>query len=201
MAVDFEKIDLYKRYLNTVQPIIDKYFEEQKEYIKCSKGCSHCCEHGAYPYTEVEFTYLILGLLKLEPVIREEALQRIRDLKEEYSKTEDKKNFMHRCPFLGNDGCCLLYDFRGIICRTFGLIHKDHQNGHVTMSFCHELGLNYAEVYNKETKKLDYDKVKELGYKNIPQAYLLGLKNLMSEELLEGTSLEFGEIKPLIEWL
>ena len=144
---------------------------------------------------------MLLGLLKLDIEIREKALQRIRDLKEEYAKAEDKKHFMHRCPFLGENGCCILYDFRGLICRTFGLIHKDHQSGKVTMSFCYEYGLNYAEVYNKEIKKLDYDKVKKLGYKNIPQAYLLGLKNLMSEDIFENEKLDFGEIKSLIEWL
>ena len=200
MAVDFEKVDLYKKYLNTVQPILDGYFEEQKEYICCQKGCAYCCEKGAYPFSEVEFIYLMLGFLKLDIKIREGVLARIRDLKAEYEKSEDKSKFMYRCPFLGEDKMCTVYDFRGIICRTFGLIQKQ-SDGKTIMAFCRELGLNYAKVFDFETKKIDYNKVKELGYKNIPQAYLIGLKNLMSKEFLGDNELEFGEIKSLIDWL
>ena len=200
MAVDFQKVDMYKKYLNTVQPILDGYFEEQKEFLCCTKGCAYCCEKGAYPFSELEFIYIMLGFLKLDIETREGVLSRIRDLKSQYEKCEDKKNFMYRCPFLGEDKVCTVYEFRGLICRTFGLIQK-LSDGKTIMAFCREHGLNYAKVFDFETQKIDYDKVKELGYKNIPQAYLIGLKNLMSEEFLGENKIEFGEIKSLIEWL
>lgn len=200
MAVDFEKIDMYKKYLNTLQPILDSYFEEQKEYICCKSGCAHCCEKGAYPFSEVEFIYLMLGFLKLDSQVREPILERIRTLKLEYEKAEKPKDFMYRCPFLGEDKMCTIYEFRGLICRTFGLIQKQN-DGKTVMAFCRELGLNYAKVFDFETQKIDYEKVKELGYKNIPQAYLIGLKNLMSKDFLGDNKLEFGEIKSLIDWL
>lgn len=200
MEIDFEKVNLYKKYLNTLQPILDGYFEEQKEFLCCQKGCAHCCERGAYPFSKLEFIYIMLGLLKLDPETRDGVLSRIRELKSQYEQCEDKTKFMYRCPFLNEEKVCTIYDFRGIICRTFGLIQKQ-SDGRVIMAFCRELGLNYAKVFDFETKKIDYEKVKELGYKNIPQAYLIGLKNLMSEEFLGENKLDFGEVKPLIEWL
>ena len=58
--LDYNKLELYKKYLNTIQSFLDKYFEDQKEYICCQKGCAHCCEKGAYPYSQIEFDYLMI---------------------------------------------------------------------------------------------------------------------------------------------
>lgn len=195
---DFSK---YKQYLNTISLALDEYFEDQKEYLCCKKGCSFCCERGSYPYSELEFKYLLLGFFKIETGERIKVIERIRDLKEEYSKyTDSETTFSHRCPFLSENKECLVYDYRGLICRTFGIFTQQH-NGEYTIPFCHELGLNYSTVYNPEIKNFDYDKVKELGYKNYPKPYKTNLKNLMSETLFVDEPINFGEMKPLIEWL
>ena len=200
--MDFTSDDIvtYKKYLNTIDQVLNKYFEEQKEYICCKQGCSHCCERGEYPYSQIEYTFLIMGLLTLELAKQQEIIIRIKNLKKEYETRDKNKSFSHRCPFLGTDNNCMVYDYRGVICRTFGLL-TEHSSGKYSLPFCHSLGLNYSKVYNTETKKIDYEAVKNLGYKNLPTPYRTNLKTLMSPEMFVGNPLNFGEIKPLIEWL
>ena len=107
---------------------------------------------------------------------------------------------MHRCPFLGDDNICTVYEFRGLICRTFGLL-TTRDNKNISMPFCQELGLNYSKIYDSKTKTFDPELIKKHGYKNIPKIYDLRFKTLMSEDIFVDKKIEFGEIKALIEWL
>lgn len=200
MEYSIEDFSKYKKYLNTISKVLDEYFENQKEYICCKKGCAYCCEHGQYPLSELEFHYLLLGFFKLDMKKQQEIIQKIKSLKEEYQKTEDKANFMYKCPFLGDDKVCTVYDFRALICRVFGLIIK-HESEKISLPFCHSLGLNYSKVYDPENKMIDYEKVKALGYKEEPDVHKTNLKRLMSADFFEGEPLKFGEIKSLIDWL
>ena len=52
-----------------------------------------------------------------------------------------------------------------------------------------------------KNKKIDTDKIKEYGYKNMPEVHRTNLKRLMSPEFFENEPIDFGEMKPLIEWL
>lgn len=198
--LNFDELRVYKQYLNTVQGILNEHFENQKEYICCQKGCSHCCETGAYPYSRLEFDYLMIGFFKMDLKAQQGVIKRIQELKKEYETVENKEKFMYRCPFLGEDKVCTVYNHRGLICRTFGLL-KPNKDGKINMPFCQSLGLNYSKVYNREKKMLDENLVKELGYKNTPKAYQVDLKTLMAKDLFKDTVLDFGEIKSLIDWL
>ena len=201
MDYTLEDFFVYKRYLNTIDEVLKRYFEDQKEYIFCKKGCSHCCEIGTYPYTDLEFKYLLLGFFRIPMKEQQKVIKRIQDLKKEYQECEDKKKFEHRCPFLDDDGVCTVYEYRGMICRTFGLITMLDDGGCV-IPFCQELGLNYSNVYDPINKRIDMEKVKKLGFKNIPHPRKTSLKTIMSPEMFEGESpIDFGERKALIEWL
>lgn len=198
--LDFEGLKLYKQYLNTIQSYLDECFEDQKEYICCHKGCAHCCEKGAYPYSQIEFDYLMIGFFKMDLKEQQNVIRRIQNLKAEYSEIKDKEHFMYRCPFLNEQNLCTVYEYRGLICRIFGLL-KPNKDGEIIMPFCQSLGLNYSKVYNREKKILDPELVEQLGYKKTPKAYQLSFKNLMSDDLFNDVKIEFGEIKNLIEWL
>ena len=198
--MDFERLKTYKQYLNTIQSVLNKYFENQAEYIFCKKGCAHCCKKGVYPYSEVEFQYLTLGFMNLPQNIQMKITEKILKLKEEYKNCETKNEFYHACPFLGDDDECLVYDFRGIICRNFGILQINSEN-RVLMPFCQSLGLNYSNVYDDENRKFDFSLVEKNGYKNIPKPFPVSRKLLMDKDLFEGEPLDFGESKALIEWL
>ena len=190
----------YKKYLNSISVVLNKYFEDQKEYICCKKGCFHCCEYGAYPFSELEYKFMIIGFMTLDTNSKLEILHNIKLLKDQYHNLGNKENFYHTCPFLKRNKECSIYEYRGIICRTFGLITQ-LKDGTFTLPFCCDLDLNYSKVYNSKTKKIDYKKVQEYGYKVKPNAYRTSLGTIMSEEIFKEDPINFGEIKPLIEWL
>ena len=45
---------LYDSFLINLDKKISKYNDLHKDFICCRKGCSHCCEKGDYPISEVE---------------------------------------------------------------------------------------------------------------------------------------------------
>ena len=52
----------YEKFLKEVlEPKLEKYFEEQCEFVKCKEGCSSCCEVGEYPFSRLELEYLMSG--------------------------------------------------------------------------------------------------------------------------------------------
>lgn len=182
----------YEKFLEILSQDLEMMFEHQKDYICCREGCSFCCENGEYPFTEIEFEFLMQGFNNIDNKLQQK-------IKDNISKISlDKKGF-YTCPFLINKKCAV-YKNRGIVCRTFGLISKD-VNGHVDGPFCGKLGLNYADVYDKETKKLRMDIVESKGYKNLPRIFSLDISNIRKLDLVKELNIEFSPQKSLIEWL
>ena len=103
MDYSFEDYSKYRQYLNTIDIALNGYFEEQKDYIFCKKGCGHCCEKGQYPYSELEAKFLLLGFFKIPMHEQQKIIQNIIKTKEEYAKAENKKNFSYACPFLNEE--------------------------------------------------------------------------------------------------
>jgi len=195
-------IEKYEKYLEIIGTrLLKKYFEQQKEYIKCKEGCSHCCETGQYPYSQVEFQYLMLGyetLSEEEKSIVQEKIKKVKKEKEEYTGEE----FMHECPFL-IDKKCSVYKYRGIICRTHGLlfflINKDGESKN-KIPHCVNLGLNYSNVYDEEKETISQELWEKSGIKEEPVAYNLSLKVLLNNGVTKELELDFGEEKALIDW-
>lgn len=190
-----EQLQLYAAFINSVTNEISKMFEYQQEYICCSEGCSGCCEQGMYPFSKLEFEYLKQGYNALPVEIKEKIDENIKLLKKEYKG----EYFMYRCPML-IDGRCSVYQHRGIICRTFGLI-TENDDGKLTIPYCAEEGLNYSKVYDTDKKQILESKVKELGYKILPKAYNLTRTNIMDLSRANNLNLDFGENGMLLEWL
>lgn len=184
--------DNYKKFIDILSLDLDAMFEHQKDYIFCKEGCSYCCEYGEYPFTEIEFNYLMEGYKKLD----DETKKIVRDNINNINK--DEKGY-YVCPFLINKKCSV-YNNRGIVCRTFGLLNKE-ADGKVNGPFCGKLGLNYSNVYDKETKELLLDVIEENQYKNLPRVFNLDITNIRKLDLVKELGIEFGEQKPLEEWL
>ena len=188
----------YGYFLFHITNKINEFFEKQKAYICCKEGCSLCCENGEYPWSKIEYLYLMEGFNKLDEDKKKLIISEIIKLKKEKENFKGKR-FTHKCPFLINKSCSV-YEHRGIICRSFGLLSKNNKNGHVKVPFCYDLGLNYANVYDKDKHILSNEKYKELGIENPPTCFNIDYDFLTDEAFAKGYGFDFGEKKPLLDW-
>lgn len=185
-------LENYEKFLNIFTEDITAMFNHQKDFICCREGCSHCCEYGEYPFTDIEFEYLMQGYEKLDSDTKEKIKRNIKNLK------FDEQNY-YVCPFL-IDNKCSVYNHRGITCRTFGLLNQE-EDKKINGPFCGKMGLNYSEVFDKETKQIKFDVINEKNYKHLPRVFNLNITNIRKLDLVKELNLEFGYQKALVEWL
>ena len=199
-----ERIEAYRLYLELIHKrMIDKYFEEQAPYLFCKEGCSHCCERGQFPVSNIEMEYIMIKFAHLDNDKRKKILENIQELiKEKQENNISTEDYFYKCPFL-LDNKCSVYDNRALICRTHGLMFfiEDNKDGEkIKIPFCVHLNLNYSNVFDKEQNMITDELVEKVGAKIPPQAYNLSLKVLTNKDVTTKLGFEFGEIKPLIEW-
>jgi len=188
----------YVDYLQIINQKLKRFFNKQQEYICCTKGCAKCCKNGEYPFSEIEYRLLTLGFSKLPTEKKEQIIKNVVEIKKQKALHEEG-TFTYPCPFLLDD-LCSVYDYRGIICRTFGLITKFEDNT-PKIPFCVHENLNYSKVYDAETKKISTELYQKSGYKEEPEAYNIDYKFLTDDDFGKSYGFEFGEKKPLIDWL
>lgn len=184
-------LENYETLLDFIMPAIDRKFENQKEYIACTKGCAHCCKTVSMPFSEIEFEYMKQGFRSLSDEDQKEVLNKVKNIIENEGEPA--------CPFLKND-VCSIYKYRGLICRTFGLL-LINEDGEHTVPFCVHKGLNYAKIFDEETQKLSVEKYEEQGYTNEPTFHTLSREQIFNLGITKDLGITSGESKPLLEWL
>ncbi len=195
---DYSLKKRYEIFLYTLNKELQKMFDNQAEFIKCKEGCSYCCEKGEYPFSELEFNYLIEGYKQLDSNTKKIIKENIKQINKEKSKNTDKI-FMHKCPFL-IDKRCSVYKNRGIICRTFGLL-CEHNDGRLTIPFCHEYGLNYAQLYDKELGQLIDERDGIKLSKTEPAAFRIERDNIMNLSIAKNLNIVWGDSKTMIDFI
>lgn len=192
-----KNIKNYSKYLEFLQGKLNKFFEAQSPYIACKKGCALCCKNAQFPFSEVEFNYLVQGSLSLPKEIQEKIDKNIQKVLKE-KETFQGEVFKYDCPFLIDDSCSL-YLYRGIVCRAFGLVESNDE-GNAKIPFCHEIGLNYSQVVDEEKMLISEEKYLALNEEKQPLAYNVGYKFLTGEKIEKEFGFKFGDKKPLIDW-
>ncbi len=187
----------YLAYLEFLNKKLLKFFASQKPYIFCKQGCSRCCRHAQFPYTAIEFRFLLGGALTLDDATQKKIESNIKAILEKKKKYRGKK-FLYDCPFLIDNACCV-YDYRGVICRTFGLM-TNTENNKIRAPFCAFKGLNYSNVLNLKKKTISVRKFKKLNTTSEPLGFNVSYKYLTGEDYEQAFNLKFGESKPLIDW-
>ena len=187
----------YAVYLEFLNEKLNKFFESQKPYIFCRKGCAKCCKNSQFPYSAIEFRYLLNGALSLDKRIQEKIEANIKELLEKKKNFRGKK-FLYDCPFLIDD-VCSVYPYRGVICRTFGLM-TNTVNQKIKAPFCAFKGLNYSNVLNLRKKTISVRKFKKLNTKLEPLGFNISYKYLTCEDYERTFNIKFGESKPVIDW-
>lgn len=173
----------YKKFLEKFDKRLDRYFEEQCEYIKCKPYCCICCETGEYPFSRLEAEYLMSGFMQLPIDIKRKIKLEINKLKQEQPK-------MYKCPFL-IDKKCSVYAYRGIVCRIHGLAWYDENENKIRLPYCVNLGLNYSKVFDRDTGQV---------FLQNPVKEHLRIDSILRSDEAEEYELECGEIRPLIKW-
>ena len=173
----------YEKFLEKLDKRLDKYFEEQCEFIKCKPGCSLCCEVGEYPFSRLELEYLMSGFVELPFGIKHNIKEEIKRLKRENPK-------LYKCPFLINN-MCSVYKYRGIVCCTHGLASYDEDENRIRLPYCVNVGLNYAKVFDRETGEV---------FLQNPIKEHLRIDSILRSPEAEEYELECGEIRPLKDW-
>lgn len=186
----------YLMYLKFIDNKINNFFEKQKPYIFCHKGCAKCCKGAQFPYSYIELRLLLSGFLLLDKEKQntiEKNVQKVLNEKENYTG----KKFMYDCPFL-IDNVCSVYEYRGLICRAFGLLTKSNKG--LEVPFCCHEGLNFSNVLEEGTTMISRAKVEKLENVEEPVAFNISYEFLTDDDFAKGFDFEFGEKKPLIEW-
>lgn len=196
--VDYDLKKRYQIFLHTFQRELDRMFNEQKEFIMCKEGCSYCCEKGEYPFSELEFNYLLDEYKTLDNETKFKILENVARVNEAKSKFNGEQ-FMYDCPFLVNHRCSV-YKNRGLICRTFGLL-VEHDDDRLTMPFCQDLGLNYSKVYDNEIGQIVIEKDGNPLCETMPKAYRIAREHVLKLSIAKNLDIDWGASKTLIDMI
>lgn len=144
---------------------VDDWFTQSKatwdEQIRCAAGCSACCR-GLFDISLLDAFLVQAGFMRLPPqrqaVIRAQAELRLRQLQADWPElqppyllnhmpdelwTEMPEDDQIPCPLLGEDGACLIYEQRPMICRTHGLPNIDTSGESFSDLYC---SLNFPDL-------------------------------------------------------
>ncbi len=190
-------IENYKIYLDFISKKISNFFEKQKPYIKCTKGCGRCCKNAEFPYSKMEMKYLLCGFLSLDPKTQEKIEHQLQ-ITADNKKAFKGDKFLYDCPFLIDESCSV-YEYRGIVCRTFGLI-ENVTNGKSKIPFCAYQGLNYSNVLDEKNHMLSTEKYENLGIDQEPLGFNINYNLLTDEAFEKKFNFKFEEKLPLIDW-
>jgi len=159
----------YQSLLNTV----DTWFARCKAacgaQIQCAAGCSACCR-GLFDISLLDAFLLQTGFRRLSPerqkTIRAKSEERLRQLQADWPElrqpyllnhlpdelwTEMPEDDQIPCPLLGEDGACLVYEYRPMICRTHGLPNIDDSGESFSDLYC---TLNFVGIDPLSLEKL-----------------------------------------------
>ncbi|SKA71046.1 Putative zinc-or iron-chelating domain-containing protein [Paucidesulfovibrio gracilis DSM 16080] len=140
MALDLSPF--FERYENIIRQVDAVFAQVQEQYpeqVRCGRGCSDCC-YALFDLSLVEALYLnhhfnerFTGMERSEVLDRaDEADREIHRLKRRaYRASQDGRSTADilvemgkarvRCPLLGKDDLCVLYENRPLTCRLYGV--------------------------------------------------------------------------------
>lgn len=146
------------RHYQTLLTSVDDWFSRCKEscegQVHCAAGCAACCR-GLFDITLLDAFLLQTGFRRLplerQETARAKAEERLRQLQSDWPGfqhpyllnhlpdelwTEMPENDQIPCPLLGEDGACLVYEHRPMICRTHGLPNIDDSGESFSDLYC-----------------------------------------------------------------
>lgn len=113
---------LTERLREIYQAMEEEYDEVARRLEFSCKGCpDNCCDSYFLHYTYVEWIYLWQGMRQLPLQKQQEILDRAHRVVRQYAdELAQERRPVVMCP-LNEDGLCVLYPFRLLVCRTHGV--------------------------------------------------------------------------------
>jgi Fe-S-cluster containining protein len=184
-------LERYERLATRADQAFQKMLQDYPECIKCKPHCSDCC-HALFGLFLIEAVYIKRHFEELERKKRRAALlggnKADRDLKKLEKKmhksggasemgTESLAKERIRCPLLDDQKECILYPYRPITCRVYGIPTSIQGKARV----CGKAGFKKGESYPafdldgayKKLYSLSKELLKGVGRRDFEKALLL----------------------------
>lgn len=178
MALDFtEYFQKYEAIVAEVDAVFKKFETEMPDLVKCGKGCSDCC-YALFDVTLVEGMYInarfnekFSGMERSAILDRaDKADRQIHKLKRKVYKASQEGRPVNdilmevakarvRCPMLGDDDLCAIYENRPITCRLYGVPTAIGGEAHT----CNKAGFKGGEKYPTVNMDIILDRLLAVG--------------------------------------
>ena len=151
----------YEALVCTVDTIFNKVKSEYPKEVFCREKCSDCC-YAIFDIPIIEAVYLkhkfnetFTGTRKMELMdiaakvdrsifkMKRDAHRQVQDGKTELDILGQMSMERVRCPLLGPDDLCLLYEYRPITCRVYGIPTSTAGQSHI----CGRTNFKQGEPY------------------------------------------------------
>lgn len=190
MALDLkEHFVKYEALVHMVDGVFERVKKEYPKEVFCRKKCSDCC-YAIFDLTLIEALYLNDKFLKKFSGIEKNSLIEIADktdrvlVKMKRNAYREVKNGAEqleivakmsqeriRCPLLGKDDLCVMYEHRPITCRVYGIPTSTAGSSHI----CGRTNFKQGEPY----PTLNMDKI----YSQLQLLSVQLIKDINSEQI------------------
>lgn len=154
MKINIEIVDHYRQLLTQCDTWFSDCLRAHGDKMACREGCSGCCR-GLFDITLLDAYLLQQGFEKLSPALQRDVLVRVdarlQQLQQRWPDFQPPfilnrlphdqwlnmpEDDLTPCPLLGEDGRCMVYDYRPLTCRLHGLPQIDISSVVFCESYC-----------------------------------------------------------------
>ena len=124
----------YEALIRSVDQQCERIRQKYAEYMKCVKGClGNCCR--------IHISVFPVAAVYIARALQRQLRERVDHIQEKARRT----GIWGPCPLL-EDGACLLYDARTVLCRTHGFPILSIYRGQHTIGYCQK---NFQNLANR----------------------------------------------------
>lgn len=125
---ELESIINYRDFILKIDVTINDIKAEYHDDINCRESCCDCC-NNVFNISIIEGYYLQQGFKELSPDVKDKVINNILNIKAAIENNPENKETI-KCPLLSEQKCTL-YNFRPIVCRTFGYPMLEERTGQI----------------------------------------------------------------------
>ncbi len=207
--------DPYDQLVKEADEAFQRIKKEYPDLVKCKIHCSDCC-YAIFGIFLIEALFLKYDFERLDKKEKEKALLRAREADAQLRKVQERlRQFQDdpyminyvlakervRCPLLSEKNECILYPYRPIMCRVYGIpilirgsvrvcYRSGFEKGKVYTTY--NLDKTYRELYSITKEMLNVAGVKEKEERaslmiSVSKAITTPFEKLVRGEVLEDT--------------